>query len=367
VSVLFFLQLVTDLDVLLPLIDEARRRERDLGGTIAACITSRLQKKFPHVAETLERRGLDVDVVDGDAIVAGRKPKLEKVRALVCATETTAPPHKAAHALALRANAAGVRTCTLQHGFENIGLTYFDAENPPDAVRFASQRIFVWGPLSRLHRDVLPETRARCLAVGCWKPVEKPASLAIPGARAHLVGLFENLHWSRYSPNYVSRFLDGLAHVVAAFPDTTFLVKPHPSGKWWSERADSPRPRGDNLLLAAPGDDALAEWSNARIFSAAAAIVTTPSTIALDAARAGTPVAVALGDLPEQELAAYAPLPLLRGPRDWHDFVAAARSPESRAGLASSAASFANAAFVPGDAAARVIDRIVLDLEYDSD
>ena len=71
-------------------------------------------------------------------------------------------------------------------------------------------------------------------------------------------------------------------------------------------------------------------------------VITTPSTIALDAASAGRPVWLAAPGGP-----IYAPLPLLRGRADW---IAAARGP-AETGEAEGA--FLSRALVPGDAAPR--------------
>jgi hypothetical protein len=80
------------------------------------------------------------------------------------------------------------------------------------------------------------------------------------------------------------------------------------------------------------------------------AIITTPSTVALDAARRGLPAAVFAGDM---DLLNYAPLPLLRKPAEWPAFVARALG-EGRGGLEQLSTRFAERVLVPGKAARRI-------------
>src|SRR6185295_19201335 len=105
---------------------------------------------------------------------AGRAPELHGVFAVVTATESTAGPHAAAHALARHANERGIPTFTMQHGLESVGLTWFDNEHLPATTRFASRHIFTWANQERLHPATLAETRARCVPVGCPKVVAPP-------------------------------------------------------------------------------------------------------------------------------------------------------------------------------------------------
>jgi hypothetical protein len=82
-----------------------------------------------------------------------------------------------------------------------------------------------------------------------------------------------------------------------------------------------------------------------------AAVITTPSTVALDAARYGLPVAVFGGGL---DLSNYQPLPLLQALTDWQTFVKAALDDEQRGGLKSAASSFVGRVLVEGDGAQRI-------------
>ena len=81
------------------------------------------------------------------------------------ASESTAPQHRVAHALTQLANVYGVQTFTLQHGVENVGLTYFDEVHGRD-VRFASKTVFTWADPALLPDAIPLQTRAKCVAVG---------------------------------------------------------------------------------------------------------------------------------------------------------------------------------------------------------
>jgi hypothetical protein len=80
-------------------------------------------------------------------------------------------------------------------------------------------------------------------------------------------------------------------------------------------------------------------------------VITTPSTVALDAAAAGRPVALAADGGP-----AYAPLPVLRKPQDWIDFSAGASADRSTLDQ------FLSRVLVAGDGAPRIIERLSRDL-----
>ncbi len=81
------------------------------------------------------------------------------------------------------------------------------------------------------------------------------------------------------------------------------------------------------------------------------AVITTPSTVALDAARYGLPVAVFAGGL---DLSNYQPLPLLQTLADWQAFVKASLDTAQRASLKNAASSFVERVLIEGDGAQRI-------------
>ncbi|MGE5271354.1 MAG: hypothetical protein ACM3JG_16965 [Thiohalocapsa sp.] len=224
------------------------------------------------------------------------------------------------------AKAAGLTTFTIQHGFENIGLTYADDRYGLE-VSFASEHIFIWGPASGLPAWVSPQTRRRVISVGLTKPVPQPESLVLPSASnwARTIGIFENLHWERFSPRYRDGFSDQLAEIVRQFPDVLFVVKPHHAGRWLIDNPDFV-PAAANLLLIDPRDPAWQRHTAPALLPALDAAITTPSTVAIDAAKAGRPVAVVANDL---ALPIYEPLPLLRRTDDWRRFLDGLAQPET--------------------------------------
>ncbi len=267
--------------------------------------------------------------VKPDALVTVDQPpeKLEKVLkgcdVLLTSSETTLRPHRLAHQLTSQANEMGLTTCTLQHGVENVGLTYFDESQGPE-VLFAAQHVLTWNGTARLSKIVAEETRAKVVDAGYtavddfvfgdWR-----ARLALPGERP-IVGVFENLHWIRFSDAYRAQFLDDLQAVVDAFPEVLFLLKPHPEGRWLTERFGGQAPRGRNLFVSDPADPLWKLVTAPYLMARLSGVITTPSKVALDAALAGTPCAVACYDGPYTH---YGALAALTNVEEWRAFVSA--------------------------------------------
>jgi hypothetical protein len=352
-----FVQLMMDIDLILPLLKSAKTRN-DL--VPIACISDQVAATVPDFLEALSYLRIEFEITRHDEIISGKRPRLRKIDAVVSASESTANPHRAAHKLTSRANAQGLRTYTIQHGFENIGLTYFDQVHNSENIRFASHRIFTWCPIERLHPEVPEETRRKCLPVGCCKELGMDLhDLARPGSREFLVCVFENLHWHRYDDKYRECFLSDLIETARRFRETTFLLKPHPAGRWLTQRYKGPLPDLENIVIAIPGDPAWKAYTGSIIVEMADGVITTPSTIALDAARAGRPAAVTGYDL---SLENYEPLPVLRSRKDWASFMSQLYTVHGRDELTTVTSSFLKNALVPGNACRRILEYISNDI-----
>jgi hypothetical protein len=120
-------------------------------------------------------------------------------------------------------------------------------------------------------------------------------------------------------------------------------------GRWFTRQGPTDKPLPANVKIA---DPEVAQWRRftADAFLAhASGVITTPSTIALDAARYGVPVALVAYGISAQN---YVPLPRLERTEDWLEFLDQARC--GRYDRAKLDAFFADAA-LPGDAVARIL------------
>jgi hypothetical protein len=314
-----FFQLGGDIDILAPVLLAARAD----GLEYRVIVSDKLERSNARLGVMLSALDAAIDAVVAsdaeDALLAGA---VSSVDALITASETTLRPHALAYRLTLAAKAAGVATFTIQHGVENVGLTYFDDRQGREVV-FASDYVLIWSRPCDLPDIVDPVTKAKAVGVGYSAPPthgfeQVLDELGVTTARGDFVGVFENLHWTRYSDDYRQRFLADLEATCRQFPHLTFLFKPHPEGRWLTKRYLGARPVEPNLLVADPES---ARWSlitAPSLVTRLAAVITTPSKTALDAAVAGTPVAVAAYDDP---CAMYAELPMLRNEGDWRSFV----------------------------------------------
>lgn len=347
--VLFFLDLVQDLDVVRPVISAARA---DAGIAVSIWVTGSLAGRSPRVLTQLGALGLRPRIIPGDDWRGGFEAELRRHAALVTGSESTAGPHRRAHALTRLANDLGLATVTLQHGVETVGLTYFDDVHDV-GIRFAARQVLTWGPVESLPPSVPAETRAKCFAVG--RPVAPPAAvphLPLPTEDRPCIAVFENLHWHRYEKAYRAAFLADLGRLADAFPHARILVKPHHAGRWLAPRSARSLAARCNVVLVDPAAPDWEPFTAPAIVAVVDAAITTPSTVALDAAQAGCPVAVAAYGL---DLPAYAPLPLLHRFEDWRSFVTDVL--EGTAGGAAGTA-YVERCTLPGDAAGRVLEAI---------
>ena len=346
------LNLIQDLDLAVPVIEAARAR----GIPVEVWSSMALLRKSPRVARQLRLTGVNLVGVPDESVYLVDFPS--EMKALLTITETSLGPHKFTRALTERARDMGILTATMQHGLENVGLTYSDEVHPIEEVKIAADRIFLWGGLETLHAGADDALRKRCVPAGCTKPTSQPdeelSGLISPSAI--VVGVFENLHWHRYSDEYRAFFLDGVARLATAFPGVTFLVKPHHAGMWLTSRFKGDRPDFPNVVIADPADPAWEPYTAGGLLGRMAAVVTTPSTVALDAARRGLPVAVVAHRI---DVARYRPLPELRERDDWQAFLASALDPGKSGSHRHAAAEFVDSAIRPGDAAGLILDDLV--------
>jgi len=304
-QVLVVLHLIQDLDLALPVI-RSIKIDQDL--SVIALINKSLIKKSSRVFVAMREEDIKFKILDVNDVTNFCFPKSACV--MLTLAETNLFPHKFSRLLTEKANKIGIHTLTMQHGFENVGLTYSDSNQKIESVNFAANQIYIWGKDATLHVDIPAHTRAKCLSVGCPKP-----STTVSADLRHLIpeydtviGIFENLHWTRYSPTYRNAFLDAIVAVCSAFPNVTFVVKPHHAGVWLTNRHKGNIPHFSNLIIADPQTALWEPYTATALLGRMSAVITTPSTVALDAARMHLPVAVFAYDL---SLSNYLPLLLI--------------------------------------------------------
>jgi hypothetical protein len=344
------LHLIQDLDLALPILDEARQA----GISCEAWCTTDLLKKSPRVLPKLKAQRFAFRVLPEEEGLASFVLPAQ-TRALLTIAETSLAPHRIPRVLTEMAARQGRLVATLQHGFENVGLTYEDEIHSLENVDIAAQRIYTWGPLNTLHPRLHSGVRSRCVPMGCPKEARvAPADLGslLPAGRP-IVGVFENLHWHRYSEEYRAAFLQNVEQLARSFPEVCFLVKPHHAGLWLSHRYQGDLPDAGNLVIADPKSREWERHTATALLPHLICVITTPSTVALDAARQRLPVSVFALDL---HLDNYQPLPLLISPADWTEFVAQALDPVRRPALEGQAERFVQRVLVPGNAAKHIVE-----------
>ncbi len=349
--VIVALQLPQDVDLAQPILIALKRKNIPC----AVWTSTTAMHRWPALAVSVRNFGVDWHLISEDLNGYDGKLFPDTARILLSVTETNLKPHRFTHQLALLANAAGLFTATIQHGYENVGLTYSDDVHQIKQISFASQHIYLWGGLETLHPGISLVNRNKCIPIGCPKSgyVEQTNLDQWPTSGRAIIGIFENLHWHRYSEQYRSFFLEGVLALADRFPDVNFLVKPHNAGMWLTKRYRGKRPVAENLIIINPKDEKWCSIVAPQILSHLDGVISSPSTVALDAARNGLPVAVVAHQL---RLNNYEPLFLIEDLNGWSDFVDLVLQPNAVKSLLTKSEQFVNKAILTGDGAARIAD-----------
>jgi len=340
-----------DVELLIRLHEQANER-KDLN--LFFWVTQNCVSRYPGILTQLKEKQLFIEMIVSFSRLGEVLGKFMETDAFLSVVESTTAKHKLPYQITLLANAAGVSTYTLQHGFENVGLTYCDEIHGPD-VKFAAKTVLTWGPVEELPAWVSKETRDKSVAVGCPKKssVLKNEATAATSARP-IIGIFDNLHWHRYDENYVAKFLGHLEETATKWQKFRFVLKSHP---------DSVRNRSRELaarlgsmkhvdiadMLGGEEPELTTPW----LLTHALGVITTPSTIALDGALAGVPVAVTRYGL---DLSYYSPLSLLDNLADWQLFLDRLMDASEYSQLKLNGERFLGRVLVPGDPATKILD-----------
>ncbi|EJM65087.1 hypothetical protein PMI30_03410 [Pseudomonas sp. GM50] len=349
-ELIVLLHLIQDLDLALPLMLEAKSRGIPL--QVWSSIT--LLRKSPRVVKTMREHDIFLSPI-AEATANDAPVFSDHTKVMLSIAETNLGPHRFTRKLTEHAKKAGIFTATLQHGFENVGLTYSDEIHVIEKINFAADRIYLWGPLDTLHPRVSKETKSKCLPIGLSKPIsEKTADLsALITEDKCVIGIFENLHWHRYSDEYRKFFLDGVMALAQKFTTITFLIKPHHAGLWLTSKYEGDKPVAPNVLIADPQSPDWESYTASALLGRMKAVITTPSTVAMDAARLDLSVAVVAHEL---EIDSYKPLYEIRQSTDWADFVAGVMQESVKAPQNSLSRDYVNRMIVGGNASSRIVD-----------
>lgn len=355
-SELFFtIGLQQDLDVVAPILAEANARGVGCFVYVALSVIQSGGRVARYLAEHKTLYAVLPDKFDSRVAEA----VVRRHRAGFFPAETSLNPHRFSHRLCKFALRARCQTYTIQHGIDNVGLTYSDDVHRISEVKILSRKIFLWGPTATLHPEAPDDVRQRCMAVGCPKPartVRAPITF-LEAIQRPIVGVFENLHWHRYSDDYRAQFLATIADSARQLPGVVFLVKPHNAGMWLTARYKGDPITGENIVVADPAQPEWEPYTAPQLLGYMRAVVTTPSTVALDAARAGIPTSMMRFGV---DLSRYEPLPMIEGSVDLIRFVDRVVGEEGGAGFSDLNQRFVDRHVLPGDATARIV-RIIQD------
>ncbi|MFK7731865.1 MAG: glycosyltransferase [Pseudomonadales bacterium] len=313
---LFMFDLLQDVEVLKPVLNHFANRA---DWRVRVLVSNWLMSQPDSPRDYFKNCELTPIVLEREELLASSPAAIDGADLVFLASETNLGPHRVAHHIANEAARKNIPAVTFQHGLENEGLTYF-GENK--AVKFASKKIVVWNDLPSSMANITRETRNKCLPIGIFRSTE---SRAFPSAMRErlpcdrFIGVFENLHWERYSDYYRSEFLHNLITTARSNADCCFLVKPHPAGQWFALSDRVPYDLPPNVVTIDNTDDEWKHISGTQLVRFVDAVITTPSTIAIDAAIAKVPIAVVAQSMGTLDM--YSGLDMLHHAEDWNEFV----------------------------------------------
>jgi hypothetical protein len=338
-----------DVELLINIHEKAKLRN-DLSPSV--WMLKKCDKRFPEVLPLLKEKQVVVDQLVSFVRPLALLRELMRADVFLSTVESTAAAHKLPYIITRMANAAGVSTYTLQHGFENIGLSYCDETHGPD-VKFAAKTILTWGQTEELPTWVKKDTLAKAIAVGCPKKIViLKNDPALDTGERPIIGVFDNLHWHRYDEKYCSTFLRNLQDISEQRQEFRFILKSHPIAvRRRNKELATLLHNMENVDVAdlLGEEDLTTPW----LLSRAMGVITTPSTIALDGALAKVPVAVSRYGL---DLSYYSPLCLLDGLEDWQGFLDCLLEKSENSRLKRNGERFLSRVLIGGDPATKIIN-----------
>ncbi len=353
IDIIFLVQLLQDVDLLLPILDEASEQ----GLHFVIWISLSAIKRWPRLLDVFQNSDFSFQIIPDELKGVGTSIFPASAFALLSVTESNLSPHAFTFKLTKLANSAGLYTTTMQHGYENIGLTYSDEIHDINRIRFASRQIYTWGGRETLHPNIPLKTRMKCFPVG-YPKLDKVQSANVPDELRKgsvVIGIFENLHWHRYSEEYRTSFIEGINHVADIYPEVIFLLKPHNAGTWLTEHYKGEKLERGNVIIADPSSSQWIGSTAPQLFDHLNAVITTPSTVALDAARVKIPTTVVAQDLDLKGY--YDPLPLIKNLNGWSAFISQILNDQKQTLFRKRSQQFVERVLLSGDKAAwRIID-----------
>ncbi|MCB9072207.1 MAG: hypothetical protein H6623_01200 [Bdellovibrionaceae bacterium] len=310
----FLIHLPQDLDLLSPIIEDRLSKHHQ----VICLVYKKMLPKSPRIMRYLQEMPIQWQSVESKVDFLKAVKAILFSRVVISAVETSARPHKFGYFFTRLANLLGKKTITMQHGLENIGLTYSDTQFPIKDIQFASKKILIWSDTSQLHPHIRQDTKNKCIPFGCTKRFSVATELKKPAP--FVVGVFENLHWNRYDDLFRNQFIEDFIVTAQQLPEITFLIKPHHEGRWLTDRCKLDFNFPKNILILDPKSPQWEPYTGPAIVSISDVVVTTPSTIALDAAVLQKPILISGYNLDVQK---YAPLPILKNTQDWINHIRA--------------------------------------------
>ncbi len=316
-------------------------------------IVDKCLRRNPEIlAQLKEKRAIVTHVVSHAGTAKVLKPLMQSDMFLSTVESTTAK-NKLPHIITKLANALQVQTFTLQHGFENVGLTYQDKNHGPE-VRFAAKTVLTWGQAEGLPDWVDEETRSKAFAVGCPKLVANSEKIQqATKSERPIIAIFDNFHWDRYDEKYIVTFLGHLEEAAQHRPEFRFILKSHPGSVRNRSNDLTSRLRSMvNVDIADMSGEKETILTTPSLLTHALGVITTPSTIALDSILAGVPVAVTRYGL---DLDYYTPLTMLDKLEDWLHFLDLIKEKSTHGPLKANGKQFLKRVIVPGDAVDNIL------------
>jgi hypothetical protein len=340
-----------DVDLLMSVHDTLKNINKT---KVSVWVLEKSVRRYPEFLRRLMEKGVDLKQVVSYARLLKLPKILTQTDCFLNTTECTSVPHKLPYMLTKMANAAGVTTYTIQHGFENVGLTYRD-EIHRQAIKFASKTVLTWGPVEELPAWVEQETLNKCVAVGFPGMLDAVAKDSqVKKDERPIIAIFDNLHWRRYNDKYVSTFLDHMEETARRRKEFRFILKSHPlSIRKRSKELASRLSNMGNVDIADLLDNNGQELTTPWLLSNALGVITTPSTIALDSSLLGGSIAVIRYEL---DLSYYEPLSLIDDLDDWWTFLDRLTDEYKDNQLKLNGELFLSRVLVPGNSAAKICD-----------